>query len=155
MALLLLALTACGSEASADPTPPTIHYGEDICEFCGMIVSEERYAAGYITPAGETRIFDDIGDMVQAHLQDQEEEAAALFVHDYNDHTWIRAETAHYLHSPNLPTPMLSGLAAFPTAAEANSLADELGGQILTFDELLSHYGETLPSPAFSGRGGE
>ncbi len=140
VSILLLALTAaCGGEASADPTPPAIHYGEDICEFCGMIVSEERYAAGYITSNGEERIFDDIGDMVQAHLQDQAA-AATLFVHDYNGHTWIRAETAHYLLSPDLSTPMLSGLAAFPTAAEAKSLASELGGQVLTFDELLSHY---------------
>ena len=151
-ALLLLALPACAGEAGAEPTPPTIHYGEDICEFCGMIVSEERFAAGYITPTGEERIFDDIGDMVQAHLRDQAE-AVALFVHNYHDHTWIRAETAHYLLSPDLPTPMLSGLAAFPTAAEASSLAGELGGQLLTFEELLSHYREDSPSSALSGPG--
>lgn len=151
-AFLLLALPACGGDAAAEPTPPTIHYGEDICEFCGMIVSEERFAAGYITPAGEERIFDDIGDMVQAHLRD-EEEAAALFVHDYQDHTWLRAETAHYLLSSDLPTPMLSGLAAFPTAAEAKSLAGELGGQVMTFEELLSHYRENSSSPAFADVG--
>lgn len=152
--LLLLTLTACGSPASADPTPPTIHYGEDICEFCGMIVSEERYAAGYLTPDGEAYIFDDIGDMVQAHLQNQDEEAV-FFVHNHEDHTWMRAETAYFVLSPDLPTPMLSGLAAFPTAKEAEHLNDELGGELLTFEELLTYYRENPATPVFSGQTGD
>ena len=144
--LLILTVAACDGNANAEPTPPAIHYGEDVCEFCGMIVSEERYAAGYITRQGETHIFDDIGDMIQSHVEN-EEEATALFVHDYNRHTWIRAETAHYARSPDLPTPMLSGLAAFPMATEAEELIDELGGQALSFDALLSQY----RSPASAG----
>jgi len=152
--LLLLMLTACSNQASAEPTPPTIHYGEDICEFCGMIVSEERYASGYITRDGEERIFDDIADMVQAHLQNQDEEAV-LFVHDHDNHTWIRAETATYVLSPDLPTPMLSGLAAFPTTTAAEGLIAELGGQLLNFDELLAHYRENAPAPGHSGHSGD
>ena len=137
--LLPLTLAACGGNTGVEPTPPAIHYGEDVCEFCGMIVSEERFAAGYLTRAGEERIFDDIGDMVQAHLQNHEE-GAILFVHDYNNHTWLRAETAYYVLSPDLSTPMLSGLAAFPTADDAARFSADLNGQVLAFDELLALY---------------
>lgn len=64
---------ACGNQASAEPAPPTIHYGEDTCDFCGMIISEERFAAGYLTQAGEERIFDDIGNMFRAQTQWQDD----------------------------------------------------------------------------------
>lgn len=140
---LLFTLTACGGQASAEPEPPTIYYGEDVCEFCGMIVSEERYAAGYILADGREHIFDDIGDMVRHYLA-TDEDVTAFFVHDQASRTWIRAETASYTLSADLPTPMLSGLAAFPSQDDAIGFAAELGGEILTFDELLTYYRENL-----------
>lgn len=151
-AVLALALTACGGAADAEPTPPTIHYGEDLCELCNMIISEERYAAAYVTEDGHGHAFDDIGDMLRAQ-QELQEEVTAFFVHDYEDRTWIRAETAHYVLSDNLTTPMASGLAAFSTSEEAKALAAELQGQVLTFDELKTHY-QDMP-PMTMGGGGE
>jgi copper chaperone NosL len=141
LALAFIALSACGGNANTEPVPPTIHYGEDMCEFCGMIVSEERFAAGYITPAGQEHIFDDIGDLVQARLKNPEA-AAAIFVHEYDDHIWIKAEIAFYVKSDNLPTPMLSGIAAFASAERARDFAEELNGQVFSFDELLTYYRE-------------
>jgi copper chaperone NosL len=116
LATLLLTLTACAGRVSAEPSPPTIHYGEDVCEFCGMIITEERYAAGYLTKDGADHIFDDIGNMFRAHVQNQAE-VTAFFVHDYEEQTWIRAETAYYVLSRELPTPMASGLVAFRSEA--------------------------------------
>jgi copper chaperone NosL len=143
--MLFLALTACGKTTTDDPTPPTIHYGEDVCEFCGMITSESRFAAAYVSDDGHGHIFDDIGDMVQAHLNMQEE-VVAFFVHAYEDENWMRAETAYYTLSDRLTTPMASGLAAFASVEQAAALADELDGQVLTFDELMTHYQENLPA---------
>ncbi len=142
-------LISCGGNANAEPEPPHIHYGEDLCEFCGMIISEERFAAGYITADGQEHIFDDIGDMVQSHLESQQK-ITANFVHDHETHTWIRAETAYYVLSEELPTPMLSGLAAFESAAAAETFAGQFSGQRLSFDELLTYYRENPPTPIFS-----
>jgi copper chaperone NosL len=146
-AILLLAVSACTGATNNDPDPPVIHYGEDICEFCGMIISEKRYAAGYVTQQGEEYIFDDLGDMFQTHLQ-QQDEVGAFFVHDYEDTNWIRAETAHFVLSKKLPTPMLSGLVACSTSDRAKTLAAEVDGQVLTFDETLAHFQEQPPSTA-------
>jgi len=132
-------LTACGGDTNAAPVPPQIHYGEDVCEFCGMIVSEERFAGGYTTSDGQQHIFDDIGDMVQAYLQNGGNIAAA-FVHDYNDHTWIKAETAYYVQNKDFPTPMLSGIAAFTKQEQANAFANEQGGNVFNFEEMLAEY---------------
>lgn len=136
---MLIGATACSSRASGAPIPPDLHLGEDVCEFCNMIISEERFAAGYLTADGDEVIFDDIGDMVQHHLE-QQAAVEAFFVHDHDDHTWIRAETATYVHSPELVTPMLSGLAAFSTEQEAKQFAAEADGETLTFEELLARY---------------
>jgi copper chaperone NosL len=142
--VLALPLVGCAGAAKAEPAPPIIHYGEDSCAFCGMIISEERYAAAYVTEGGHGHSFDDIGDMVKAHLE-TEEEVLAFFVHDYEDEAWIRAETAQYVLSDRLATPMASGVAAFISSQKAQALAAELQGQVLTFDELLSHYRKMAP----------
>ncbi|GAB4528225.1 MAG: hypothetical protein Kow0063_04240 [Anaerolineae bacterium] len=149
---LVLALAACGGAANPEPTPPVIHYGEDICELCGMIISEERYTAAYVTEDGHGHSFDDIGDMIRAYL-DMHGDVTALFVHDHQDKAWIRAETAHFVLSDKLSTPMASGLAAFASPEEAQALATELQGQVLTFDDLLAHYRD-MP-PMTMGEGGE
>lgn len=150
--VLFLALfgAACSGPANGEPTPPIIHYSEDICEFCGMIVSEERYAAGYLTEDGQEHIFDDIGDMIQAHLNTSPAVTAA-FVHDHDNHTWIRAESAYFMMSQDLPTPMLSGLAAFASAEAAQEMAARRDGQVLTFQELLQYYRNNPPTPVFAG----
>ncbi len=139
--LLLLFLAACGGSTTAEPTPPTIHYGEDICQMCGMIISDERYAAAYVTRSGESYIFDDAGEMIQHHLKNQTE-VAAFFVHDYQDKSWIRGETAYYILSDKIATPMLSGLTTSASKEKAQSLATESSGQMMTFEEVLAHYSQ-------------
>jgi len=137
--VLLLLLTACNSN-NAEPTPPTIHPGETICEFCGMIVSEERFAAGYVTKDGQERVFDDIADMIQFHAE-RHEDVPAFFVRDFENPVWIRAEKAHYVQSDNITTPMLSGIVAYESREKAEAKASESEGKLLTFEELLSLYG--------------
>ena len=62
----LLALAGCGG--AADTTqPPEILYGQDVCDECDMIISEEKYAAAYWTEEGEARRFDDVGEMLVFH----------------------------------------------------------------------------------------
>ena len=143
-ASLLVLVTACSGGTTAELSPPTIHYGEDICEFCGMIISDERYAAGYLTSRGASRIFDDVGGMAIHHLQKQED-VAAFFVHDHEDKHWIRAETAHYVLSSELSTPMLHGVAACATAEKAARLAGKVNGQVVSFEQLLTHFQKQTP----------
>ena len=137
---LLLSLTAvfllaaCGGGTNLEE-PPEIRYGEDICEQCGMIISEARYAASYVTTAGDVRLFDDVGGMLVYDVQN-EEDVHIYWVHDFNTEEWIKADTAVYVLSNDLATPMGWGLAAFAQAADAEQFMAENGGVITTWDDL-------------------
>jgi nitrous oxide reductase accessory protein NosL len=150
--LFLLVLSACASSATAEPAPPTIHYGEDVCELCGMIISEERYAAGYITADGQQHIFDDIGDMFQAQPANNQE-IVAFFAHNYENNQWIRAEKATFVQSKGLRTPMASGLAAFESAEKARTFAAEVQGELMTFSEVSAYY-KANPMPEMKHKQG-
>ncbi len=151
-AFLLLTITACASDANADPSPPPIHFGEDVCEFCGMIISEQGYAAGYVTADGHGHSFDDIGDMIQAQLKNPED-VSAYFANDFAGEGWIRAETAYFVYSPDLPTPMLSGIVAFASLEAAEAFAAENQGEVFSLDELFTRYKENPPTPIFGNTG--
>lgn len=131
----LLILAACGPQAAPDE-PPAIRYGEDICDECNMIIDDARFAASYVTMTGDVRRFDDIGDML-VYSQKHDEAVHIYWVHDYDSAEWINAETATFVLSPNLTTPMAWGLAAFADETGAEAFITENGGSSMTFAGLL------------------
>lgn len=142
--VLLLALgSACGP--ARDPlAPPDIRYGEDLCAECGMIISEPRFAAGLVAEvAGQTEAlaFDDIGDMLMYSAAHPALTIRRRYVHDYTSGDWLAAETATYVQSEALLTPMGHGLAAFADRAQAEELAGASGGKVVSFDELVRQHG--------------
>jgi copper chaperone NosL len=134
-ALLLALLAACAPRETGEPQPPQITYGQDMCDECGMLIDEPRSAAATLTTTGTARRFDDIGDMVVYHSEHPDEQVRAWFVHDYETEAWLRAETAYFVHSLDISTPMGHGTAAFADQAAAQALADRLGVAVLSFDE--------------------
>ena len=77
--LLMVLLTACSAEESSGPQPPEIAYGFDTCASCGMLLSEPRFAAATLLENGETRKFDDVGEMVMYHMDHPNEMVEAWF----------------------------------------------------------------------------
>jgi len=115
--------------------PPEIIYGRDVCDRCGMIIEDARFAAAYMTTGGDARIFDDIGDML-VHQADEKDEVYAYWVHDYETEAWLRAETAHFVLTNEIHTPMGYGLLAFADSGRATAVAVRNNGRLLTFPEL-------------------
>jgi copper chaperone NosL len=146
VALVLLVLAGC-AVGSATPAPPDIRYGEDVCADCNMIISDPRFAAGYaveIEPGRfESLAFDDIGDMVSHLKNHQALKVAGLWVHDYWSDEWIDAETALYVVSSNIHSPMGHGVAAFAIESRAKQLAEEMDGNVYDWNrmraEMLQH----------------
>lgn len=115
--------------------PPDIVYGRDICTRCGMIIEDERFAAAYVTPAGEARIFDDIGDML-VHQAEKGEAVHAYWVHDYETAEWLRAEDAFFVLTADIHTPMGYGLVALAEEGQATAVALRAQGTVMSFVEL-------------------
>ena len=139
LGVLLLALVLAGCKQAINvEAAPEIIVGQDVCDRCGMLISEEKYAAAYWTKDGEARRFDDIGGMF-AHYQEVGEDVATFWVHDYLTDDWIRGEDASYVLDPGLTTPMGFGIAACAEEAQAIALAaGQDGAIVVSFDDLIA-----------------
>ena len=137
----LLLATCSPATDTGEPQPPEIVYGQDICDACGMIIGEARFAAATVLQDGEARKFDDIGDMFAFHMDHPDQQVRAWFVHDYPTQQWLRAEKAFYVVGPAIQSPMGHGFAAFAEKTAAEDFAAGLGANVLDFDEarLAAH----------------
>ncbi len=132
--LVVLFLMSC-SQASNLDEPPEILYGQDVCDECGMLVSEERFAASYVTESEEVRRFDDVGGML-LYDQKHQEDVRLYWVHDFDTEEWIDAKEAVFVLDDGLITPMGWGLAPFATQEQAEAYMAETGGIMADFVTL-------------------
>lgn len=136
-AVAIAAMAAgCGGARPDGPQPPEIAYGRDVCEQCGMVISEARFACATVLEDGTAHKFDDLGDMVIYHFDRPDQKVIAYFAHEYTSEAWIRAESAFYVQSDAIKSPMGHGLAAFEKAAAAEAFAKEVDGRVLDFDGM-------------------
>jgi len=134
-----LMVLSCGRRDVSQP--PEVHFGEDVCTACGMIISDERYAAalwvvdeyGEYTPMR----FDDIGEMAQWERGHPAAEIAARFVGLVDADNWSSAGEAIYVQSSELHTPMAYGIVAFASSDLAQARANSVKGAVLTYEEVL------------------
>ncbi len=137
--IALVILAACGS-GPATPEPAKIRFGETTCAECGMIISQPKYASSFAYAESEGRFknlpFDDIGDMLAYMRKHSDLIPMGVWVHDYASEAWIDAESAFYVHSSTIKSPMGHGIAAFADKTAAEQLAAETGGQVLDWDHL-------------------
>ena len=128
----------CSTQAKAD-APPEISYGRDICIECNMIISEPRFAASYRLDNGETKSFDGIGELLKhLHREGELPAVAYAWVHDYNTKDWILANEAFYVAGREVVTPMGHGIVGFATESAAMDFAGDIGGTLMTWQEVLS-----------------
>lgn len=130
--LTLLLLSGC------KPKPSPIEYGADVCEFCKMTIVDQQHAAEVVTHKGRAYKFDAIECMVHYAVQQGEDKFALFLVNDYTQPgALIDARTATYLISRAVPSPMGAFLSAFEDAAPAETLQQEKGGELLSWETLL------------------
>ena len=132
---VLFGAVLAGCESTRADRPPHIRYGEETCASCHMLISEERFAAAARTASGETRLFDEIGCLLQQRQQ-LDAEGARIWVHDYESGAWLEAAQAVFVRSRELPTPMGHGIVAVATRAAAARVAQEVHGEIMEWSQL-------------------
>jgi copper chaperone NosL len=104
-----------------------------------MIINDERFAASILVEGArgaEPRLFDDIGDLIVYEARNPDLRVLARYVKDHSSTEWLAAESAVFLRSPSLHTPMASGIAAYATRESAEGQRAKTAGEILAFDRL-------------------
>lgn len=138
-----LAVIAWLAGCSIEPQP--IHLGEDECSHCRMRISDPHFAAQLLTRTGRAYKFDAIECLAAFHLGANmaSGDAHSLWVRDFGEpERWIRAETATFLQSERLRSPMGLNLSAYADAGAASTRREALGGELLRFEEVLARVGE-------------
>lgn len=137
LALMLIILAfAFSCKDNPGTGPREIYYGEDICERCKMIISEEAFSAQYILSGGQVRKFDDLGCMLLYTSEgeggeDEREDITAYYVKDYTSGEWIDGGSAYYIWSQSIKTPMGHGIVAIKGEGAARELAERENGRYL------------------------
>jgi copper chaperone NosL len=133
LALLALLLAACSRG------PDVVHWGVEECSHCQMMITDERFAGQVVDRRGKTYKFDALECM--ADWVNRGVVAAADFhsvwVSD-GPEGWTRVEDAAFLHSDEVRSPMGGGYIAFADAGAAERMQAEVGGRLMTWEEVLA-----------------
>ncbi len=125
--------------------PPQIRYGRDVCDECGMIISDQRFAAAASGP--DSNRFDDVGCFVN-YRRKRSPAWNSQWVADYSSGDWVRAENAWYVLSPEIKSPMGWGIAAFRNDSDARNSSAQVNGEVVDWEALQSRpLRQNIPDP--------
>ena len=128
----VLALLGCGR---ATLEPPVIQQDRTACEQCRMLVSETQYAAAYFDgQAGNDgyHIFDDIGCRVRKlRAVNRASTVQKIWVHDLPGNAWLASDSATFVYSSHINTPMNYGYVAFRDPRVAEQYASQHNGHVI------------------------
>lgn len=142
LAASLVGLAALASCRQAPLTgPPELKLGHQECADCGMLINEDRCCAAILVDSGGTHrdhlLFDDIGCLLEYKVDNPSTTILEHWARDFSSRTWIKAESAWFLMTERIHTPMGSGIVAFADRAGADAAQKENGGRVLTWDEVM------------------
>jgi len=116
--VMLLACVLWSNGCKAPSTKPVDIYPEDMCAFCRMAFSDQRFAAEIILENGEVHKFDDIGCLEEFTRSSTALKIAATYYKDFDTKEWIPSSAAIVLRT-DLSSPMGSGVVAFSDSTKA------------------------------------
>jgi copper chaperone NosL len=134
---LLAVILAAVLVSACAAGPQQAHWGVEECTHCRMVIGDERFAGQVVDRRGNTFKFDAL-ECMAAWLA--EERPASAELHSIwvasGREGWVRVEDASFLHSDALRSPMGSGYSAHPTADAARRAQQQVGGELLTWEEV-------------------
>lgn len=146
--LLLPLLFACG-QSSSDSEVVEAHaiHDHDRCHMCGMMIKKYPGPKGQVHLKNQavTPKFCSTRDMFNFVLQSENKrQVNGVFVHDMaktdwehpQDSAFIDGKTAWYVYGTSMKAVMGPAVASFGTKDAALKFAEELGGIVLSYDEI-------------------
>ncbi|WP_337865535.1 nitrous oxide reductase accessory protein NosL [Ignavibacterium sp.] len=129
----LILLFACS------PQPEPIDYGNDICDFCKMNITDNKYAAEIVTSKGKIYKFDSIECLFQfknLEIKNPDEIHSEL-VNDFsNPGELIDLRKAFFLKSEVFRSPMGMNVLSVASEEKLNEIKLKDGGEVLSYSEV-------------------
>jgi copper chaperone NosL len=126
-------LYSCSNE------PQPIHFNEDECDYCRMIISDQRYGAELMTKKGKAYKFDSV-ECLSAYLQEEKQgskDIHSLLTIDFNNpEIFIEATQAWYLHSDLLKSPMGLNFSSFKDKDLAQTVKNVYPGELVHWQKV-------------------
>lgn len=132
--LILLTLASCGSE------PDPIDYGNDECEFCRMLITDNKYGAELISDKGKIYKFDSMECLVEFSLVKNTlgDTNNKLLVTDfYNPGNFINCRESSYVKNDKFRSPMGLNVTAFSSEEHAQKFISENEGDKISWVEVI------------------
>lgn len=132
--LVLLFLNVCSK------SPDPINYGQDECEFCRMLITDNKFGAEIVSDKGKPYKFDSIECLVGFALA---KNLAGDQTHDFlvadfsNPGNFTAARNASYVHNDNFRSPMGLNVSAFDSEISRQKFVAENGGDLLYWVEVI------------------
>ncbi len=124
---------------SCEVKPKEIAYGEAACHFCRMTIVDHQHAAQLVTHKGKVFNFDAAECMVNYLDEIDDNTIGLLLVSDYNHPgKLIPAETATFIISEGIPSPMGANLSSFSNIKDAERILSEKGGDLYDWQSLIT-----------------
>lgn len=136
-----LFLSACCFLLSCSVQPEPIQFGKESCHFCKMTIVDQQHAAQMVSKKGKQFKYDAIECMLNDLSESKNSEAIGIFlVSNYGESTMTNAESATYLISKKIKSPMGAFLSAFQSQENAKTTWNEVGGELYTWQEIKQKY---------------
>ena len=132
--LTILTLASCGSE------PEPINYGHDECEFCRMLVTDNKYGAELVTDKGKIYKFDSIECMIEFSLVKNtlgDTNNKLLITDFYDPGNLVDARNSVYVKNDKFRSPMGLNVTAFNSEEQLQKFISENGGEKLSWVEVI------------------
>ncbi len=133
ISLTLIVLLSCTSE------PKKIKVGTDQCHYCKMTIMEENFACQTITSKGKVYLYDDLKCQIKEKRSNEKSfKGAQFYVSNYlDDGAFLVSEKAFFIESSEFKSPMAGNVAAVATQSEAEILASEKKGKIISIENAF------------------
>ncbi len=133
LVLLLVLMAACSQE------PAEIHYGSDECEYCKMMITDNRFASQAVTETGKAIKFDAIecmGQYTQEHKSEME--SAEMWVSNFEEPgSWVSLSQAQLVQSDVIKSPMGAAYLALPSTEKAKQHISEYPGRLIEWQDIV------------------
>jgi copper chaperone NosL len=132
--LSLIIIPSCGSE------PEPIDYGHDECEFCRMLISDNKYGAELVTDKGKIYKFDSVECMIEFSLVKNTlgDTNNKLLITDFNNSgNFIDARNSFYVKNENFRSPMGLNVTAFKTKEASEKFMNDNSGEFFSWLDVI------------------